>query len=190
VRLLASVILAFTLATFAGLGATWYATTRGVSFGTIALGAWAAHPKSGTQDIDPYARAAIARSGELPLGSGDGVSFMAKSSDDGRRLDGRCDVTVSGSTPLARYWTLTVHDARGQVIANPLGRYGYTSAEIGRAADGRFDIVIAPRARAGNWIPSGDANEYVLVLRLYDTPVGLSTRNQLEMPSIKIGGCA
>ena len=58
-----------------GLGLTWFALTRGTAFGAITIGAWTAWPKTGTADIDPYARATIARSGELPIGSGDGVAF-------------------------------------------------------------------------------------------------------------------
>ena len=41
---------------------------------------------------------------------------------------------------------------------------------------GSFDIVVAPRARPGNWLPTGGIDRYVLVLRLYDTPVGVATR--------------
>lgn len=189
-RLLASFLLTLTLATFVGLGATWYATTRGVGLGAISVGAWQAQPKSGTQDIDPYARAVIARSAELPLGSGDGVAFSARTADDGQRLDGRCEIAVSGSTPLARYWTLTAYDMAGRVIANPIGRYGFTSVEVARKADGRFDVVVAPRARAGNWLPSGDIGALQIVLRLYDTPIGVSTRSVGEMPSIIMGACS
>ena len=78
-----------------------------------AIGAWKAWPKTGTADIDPYARAAVARSGELPIGSGDGVAFLARSDEKGRPLDGRCDIAVSGITPAARFWTLTLYDTQG-----------------------------------------------------------------------------
>jgi hypothetical protein len=192
VRLLASLTIALTLAAVVGLGATWHVTTRGISFGTVQLGVWEAHPKSGTSAIDPYARAIIARSGELPLGSGDGLAFLARYDGEGRSLDGRCDVVVSGLTPLARYWTITLHDLDGRLVANPLGRYGFTSQELTRRSDGAFDIVVAPRARSGNWLPSGGVSQYLLVLRLYDTPVGLNTRSgaDMAMPSIKVGECA
>lgn len=189
-RLLASFLLTLTLATFIGLGATWYVTTRSIAFGAVTVGAWQAQPKSGTQDIDPYAHAVIARSGELPLGSGDGLAFLSRTADDGRRLDGRCEIIVAGSTPLARYWTLTAHDGGGRVIANPTGRYGFTSVEVARQADGRFEVVVAPRARAGNWLPSGGIGELQLVLRLYDTPIGMSTRSVGEMPKITMGPCS
>jgi hypothetical protein len=51
---------------------------------------------------------------------------------------------------------------------------------------------MTPRSRAGNWLPSGGLDRYMLVLRLYDTPVGIGTRTQKEapMPSIMHGGAA
>ncbi len=48
----------------------------------------------------------------------------------------------------------------------------------------------APRARSGNWLPTGGVERYVLVLRFYDTPVGIATRAEREapMPAIKSPG--
>ncbi len=179
------------IATAVGLGATWTTSTRGVSFGALEIGAWTAWPRNGTIDIDPYARAAVARSGDLPIGSGDGIAFVARADDKGRALDGRCDVTVSGTTPAARYWTLTLYDTRGNLVSNALQRYGFTSQEIVRGSDGGFEVKIAPRSRAGNWLPTGGLDRYLLVLRLYDTPVGLATRTQKDapMPAITLTGC-
>ena len=107
----------------------------------------------------------------------------------GNALDGRCDVVVSGTTPPARFWTLTLYDPDGRLVANSVNRYGFTSQEIVRRADGTFEIAIAPRARAGNWLPTGGIERYMLMLRLYDTPVGVATRTGREapMPSIVHG---
>jgi hypothetical protein len=123
VRLLIGILFTFTLATFIGLGATWYVSVHGVDWGGVTIGAWTARPHTGTTGIDPYSRALIARSGALPLASGDGVAFVARTDDAGRSLNGRCDVTVAGMTPAARYWTLTLYDPRGRRVANQVGRY-------------------------------------------------------------------
>jgi hypothetical protein len=185
VRLFIGLLFAFAVATVVGLGATWLALTQGVAFGAITIGAWTAWPKTGTTGVDPYARAAIARNGELPLGSGDGVAFVATTDDRGRTLDGRCNVTLSGTTPPARYWTLTLYDPEGRLVANSLGRQGFTSQEIVRRAEGQFEIAVAARARPGNWLPTGGVERYVLVLRLYDTPVGVATRSrEVPMPAV------
>ena len=77
VRLLFGSLIAMAVAACVGLGSTWLTLTRGTAFGAVAIGAWTAWPKTGTTDIDPYARATIARSGELPVGLGDGVAFFA-----------------------------------------------------------------------------------------------------------------
>jgi hypothetical protein len=191
VRLILITLLALVLATVVGLGATYVTATRGTDLGTLTIGSWTARPKTGTSDIDPYSRATIARSGELPVGTGDGVAFLAAKDDRNRPLDGRCDVVVSGITPAARFWTMTLYDARGRLVANSLQRYGFTSQEIVRSADGSFEVRIAARSRAGNWLPTGGIERYTLVLRLYDTPVGVATRTQRDapMPAITTVGC-
>lgn len=190
-RLISLTLLALAIATAVGLGLTWATATRGTDLGTLTIGSWTARPRTGTNEIDPYARASIARSGELPIGTGDGITFTATTDDKKKLLDGRCDVVVSGVTPAARFWTLTLYDTKGRLVANTLQRYGFTSQEVVRAADGSFEIRVAARSRAGNWLPTSALERYVLMLRLYDTPVGVATRTQRDapMPAITTVGC-
>jgi hypothetical protein len=191
VRLVFVALVALALAAAVGLGSTWMTTTRGTELGTLTIGAWTARPRIGTTDIDPYSRATITRNGELPIGTGDGIAFTARADDKKKPLDGRCDVVVSGVTPAARFWTLTLYDNKGHLVANSLQRYGFTSEEIVRGADGGFEIHIASRARAGNWLPTGGIERYSLMFRLYDTPVGVATRTKRDapMPQIATVGC-
>jgi hypothetical protein len=175
-------IFAFAVAAAVGLGTTWVALSRGIAYGGVTLGAWTAWPRNGTAGIDPYARSIVARSGELPVVSGDGVAFYARTDDLGVALDGRCDVLLSGITPQARFWTITLYDPEGRLVANSMERSGFTSQEIIRKADGSFDITVGPRARPGNWLPTGGVEKYLLVLRLYDTPVSVATRSGRDAP--------
>ena len=189
-RLILIILVTLMIATVVGLGATWMTATRGVNVGTITIGAWTARPKTGTSDIDPYSRASVARNGELPVGTGDGVMFTANRDDTGRPLNGQCDVIVKGVTPAARFWTMTIYDTKGQLVANSLQRYGFTSQEIVRGSDGSFELRVTSRSRAGNWLPTGGLDRYMLALRLYDTPVGVGTRTQKDapLPSITTAG--
>ncbi|WGD49677.1 DUF1214 domain-containing protein [Bradyrhizobium sp. CB1650] len=191
-RLILITLTTLLLATVVGVGATWMTTTRGTDIGALTIGAWTARPRTGTADVDPYSRATIVRNGELPIGTGDGVAFTAIADDKKKALDGRCDVVVSGVTPPARFWTLTLYDRKGHLVANSLQRYGFTSQEIVRQSDGSFEIRIASRSRAGNWLPTGGIERYALMLRLYDTPVGVATRTQRDapMPTITTVGCS
>jgi hypothetical protein len=191
VRLLFGSLFALAVAAIVGLGATYFALTRGAAFSALSIGSWTARPKTGTVDADPYARAMIARTGQLPMALGDGVSFTAQADDNGKLLDGRCDVVLSGVTPAARFWTLTLYNVDGELVANSVNRYGFTSQEIVRHADGSFEIAVAPRANPGNWLPTGGVERYALILRFYDTAVGVSTKagREVPMPAINTRSC-
>ena len=190
-RLLFGLLLSFSVAAAIGLGSSWYALTQNVAFGALTLGAWTAYPRIGTIGIDPYARAAIARNGELPVGLGDGIAFATSTDDDGRLLDGRCSVVVRGITPPARYFTVTLYTPSGQLVDNSLDRHGFTSQELLRDVTGDFEIVVSPNARPGNWLPTGGVERYVLMLRFYDTSLGIATRagREAPMPSVHIEAC-
>jgi hypothetical protein len=191
VRLLLGTLFALAVAAIVGLGATYLALTRGAAFGALTIGSWTAWPKTGTVDAEPYARATIARTGQLPIALGDGVSFTAQTDDSGKFLDGRCNVALSGVTPAARFWTLTLYNSTGELVANSVNRYGFTSQEIVRRADGSFEIAVGPRANPGNWLPTGGVERYALVLRFYDTAVGVSTKagREVPMPAVNTRSC-
>ncbi|HWL04927.1 MAG TPA: DUF1214 domain-containing protein [Xanthobacteraceae bacterium] len=190
-RLLLGMLIALTVAAVLGLGATYLSVSGQPPFGTLQVGAWQAWPRSGTATIDPYAQAVLIRSGALPVGSGDGVAFVTRRTDDVEPLNARCETVVRGITPAARYWTLTVYDEAGRLMNPPELRQGFTSQEIVRNAAGEFEIVVSPRARAGNWLPVARAGRYMLVLRLYDTPIGITTPSGpgTPMPAVIQRGC-
>jgi hypothetical protein len=190
-RLLLGTLFTLVVAAVVGLGTTYLALSRDTSFGAMTIGSWTAYPKTGTTDADPYARAVVARSGRLPVALGDGVSFIARTDDKGHPLDGRCQVVLSGVTPAARFWTLTLYTMHGELAPNSLHRHGFTSQEIVREADGSLRIVIAPRAEPGNWLPTGGIEHYLLDLRFYDTSVGVATKEgrEVPMPAIATRSC-
>jgi len=185
------ILIALLVGSATGLGLTWLASARSNGFGAVQVGAWTAWPRSGTSDADPYARAVFARSGQLPIERADGLVFEATATDNGSAIDGRCETRIAGRLPPARLWTLTAYDTRGRLIDNSAERYGFNSTEIVWNHDGTFEITAAPRARSGNWLPTGDRDRIVLLLRLYDAPLGLASRSDqpLEMPSITQVNC-
>ncbi|HLH10854.1 MAG TPA: DUF1214 domain-containing protein [Methylovirgula sp.] len=179
------------IGTALGLAVTYGVLQRGVAFNSVQAGPWRGLPKSGSPEVDPYARAKLARSAELPLGTAEGLSFIARADSSGATLQPRCDYDVSGSMPAARYWTLTLLSPKGFLIDNPAKRFGFTSAEIVRASDGTFDITVARQARPGNWLPLGKGEPFVLMLRLYDTLLDFGTAKlgAAAMPKIVKGRC-
>ena len=154
-----------------GLWATWVVLEAGMGFGAVRAREWQTWPKAGTLEIDPYTRARLARSGEIPLGLAEGISLAAMRDQDGEALHARCSYRFFGRMPPARYWTLTLVTPEGWLTEQSGLRHGLTSAEIVRRADGEFDIAISPYARPGNWLPLSGAEDFMLLLRLYDTAI-------------------
>jgi hypothetical protein len=185
----------FVIVVLAGTALGFFVThavlQRGPAFNVVRAGPWAGVPKNGSLDIDPYARAMLARTAELPLGDAEGLSFIARTDSTGATLQPHCDYAVSGSVPSTRYWTLTLVSPAGFLIDNSAKRFGFTSAEIVRAADGTFDITVARQARPGNWLPLGGVQPFILMLRLYDTLLdfGTSKADASAMPKIVRGSC-
>lgn len=174
-----------------GLYLTYLAIERGAGLGAVRTGAWTSWPRDGHADIDPYGRARLSHSGEMPLGAAEGMTFIAKADDDGEPFTPSCDYVFAGAVPRARFWTLALLSPDGFPIANMTERYGFTSSEILRDADGSFSIIIAPQARPGNWLPVGQTESYVLVLRLYDTELdtGATALATEDLPSIRKAAC-
>ena len=154
-----------------GLTITEISLRDGGPFDVVKIGAWNIAARAGATDADPYTRASLERSGEIPLALGEGLQLVARSDDQGRRLDPRCSYSVGPRAPNSRYWTLELVDLDGFPVDNPSGRDVFRSSEILRNADGSFAIWVSAAAHAGNWLPIGATRAFALVLRLYDSPI-------------------
>jgi hypothetical protein len=189
-RLLIDIAIAVFLAAVLGLATAWYAVDRGPLFGSIAVGPWHAWPGAGSPDADPYSIAHLARTGEVPLGAGEGLAFTATHDQEGEPLTGTCTYRIDGQTPAARLWTLTAYDGNGRLMANAARRTGFHSREILRRQDGSFLITAAQEVQPGNWLPIATNGPFRLVFRLYDTP--LTTGGEVSdtaMPRIERESC-
>ncbi len=190
-RLIIDIAIALIIAVALGVSTAWYAVERGFLFGAVTAGAWTAWPTAGAANADPYSLATLARTGEVPLGSGEGITFTANTDTAGEPLSGDCTYDVTGQTPPARLWTLTAYDDAGRLMVNAAHRPSFHSREIVRRPDGSFVITVSPDVSSGNWLPVGRSEHFRLVLRLYDTPLTTSSRNaDLSVPRIVKDGCS
>lgn len=167
-----------------GLGLTLLLINRQPVFGSVESGPWWAWPTSGTADADPYALASFAHDGRIALAGATGLMFLARTDSAGDRLRASCSYEVSGPTPQAQYWTVTVLTPSGQAETGPSLRSGFTSAEIVRATDGSFTIALSPQARTGNWLPLPRAGAFELMLSFYDTPLTTSLQTGGAVPTL------
>jgi hypothetical protein len=175
-----------------GLGVTWWAAHTDAPFGSLIVGPWHALPSVGTPDVDAYTLANVAQRGELPLAVVDGIAFKATMDDTGEILSAACSYTVEGAIPAARLWSLSVHNGEGFVIPNPAERYGFTSAEALRVAGGGIKVAVGSQVRPGDWLPVNADGNFIVMLRLYDIPVGTlaDRRETLTLPYIKRESCS
>jgi hypothetical protein len=173
------------------IGLTATAVSLRFGLGAVRAGPWTAWPRTGGVGIDPYARAALARAGGAPLGRDEGLVFIARADSAGQGLDGRCDYRISGATPAARFWTLTLSRPGGALTQTANGRHGFVSSELLRKDGGAFAIAIAREARYGDWLSPGDLRSFELSLRLYETTLDVDARpNAAAFPTITRLRCA
>ena len=174
-----------------GIALSQFSLANGSSFDVIAIGPWRVATKAGAVDADPYTRASLELSGEVPLALGEGLQFIAGVDDNGAPLTASCAYRIGPHMPAARYWTLSVIDRKGFPIENQAHRYGFRSSEILRGADQGFEISVSRKVRAGNWLPIGAPGGFRLALRLYDSPLS-ATAGGIEksaMPHIEAERC-
>ena len=174
-----------------GLTASAFALSHLSPFDQARLGAWSIEAHAGSIEADPYTRARLAKSGEIPLAIGEGLQLIARDDDDGRPLDARCVYQIGPRAPAARYWTLSLMDPQGFPVGNAADRYGFRSSEILRAGSGDFVITAAAEVHPGNWLPIGAPGPFALALRLYDSPLGATAAaiDPATVPRIKRVGC-
>jgi hypothetical protein len=169
----AAAILA-TLATLAaglggGLALTAGLLDGGKAPGPVRLGPWSMWHRAGAPDADPYTRALFARRGEVAMHPAEGLTLHADRDGDGKALDARCAYRIAGRMPAARAWTLAAYRQDGMLPENAAGRRGLTSAEAVGGSDA--EVALSSEPSPGNWLPLPAEGRFVLLLRLYDTPL-------------------
>jgi hypothetical protein len=190
-RLALAYVVGICLALFLGLGSAWLAVRSPTPIDAITIGVWQAWPNAGTDAVDPYSRARLSRTGEIPLGSGEGLALFARTDDAGEPLHFFCDYSVIGQTPPARLWTMVVERDDGGPLGRSTAPHALGSDGIVRAPDGNFVVSVSRSPRPGNWISSQGAGRFRLVVRLYDTTARSVTGIQpLVMPRIRRDQCA
>ena len=169
-----------------GIATARRATDGPSPFGRIALGPWEANPTLGLADADPYTRAALARSGTIPLGQAEGIVFTADTDSAGEPLDAGCRYAIRGRMPTARRWSL-MSVPRLDAADRPITLH---SGALVLKRDGTFEIVLGSNVEPRNWLALPPAGAFSLRAALYDTPV---TREpdlgSVTMPAIERLDC-
>lgn len=172
-----------------GGGAMW-SVRAGALGATEMIGPWGTGRNYGTQQASAYTRAIVALYGLLALPPREARYYNAGTDDQGRPLDGRCRYRVAGGTLPAKWWSLTLYDAKGYLVANPDDLYSVGSVGLPLPEQAGWTVMVSPTRQAGHWLPTGGEQKFTLTLRTYlpiDGGKGNLTPDQL--PHISREGC-
>ena len=186
--------LAVALVITTGLWSSRTMINRGYAISTDTYGSWRQWRVEGRRDADPYSRAHLSGSGMLRISSDSAGVFDASVDSQGASLHSSCDYVIEGANMGGLWWSLTVFDSRGDLIANDASRFTFTSDTAALNPDGSFIITLGRDARPGNWLPTGGAGRLVLNFTILDPATGLSNDARVErnklLPAIRREGCS
>lgn len=193
VRTTLLIFLTLAIAICGGAASVAFVLDRDTKLGSLRVGSWTAYPDPGSGSADPYARAQAAVEGVLALGRAEGLAFFADTDDDGAALRAECTYSISGETPLTRFWTLRSepdnHAAANRISQAP-SHGTLQSRAILRDANNNLEISVGATPAPGNWLRTEGEGRMRLVLTIYDAPLrGGPMAETLTMPAIKQVSC-
>lgn len=166
-QLILNIVVFTAIALTVGLGSAWHMIDRGSALTTLSAGPWQTWYAAGMQDADPYTKAHVARSGRLPIVSTTAMRFVARTDTTGEPLRSVCYYRITVPEVPALWWSLALNDISGRPIANPADRHAINSDGVVTGLDGVTRIAVAPTARPGYWLPSGEDRNLMLIFRVF-----------------------
>lgn len=159
---------------------------------SIRNGAWYTGLTYGSEQAGMYTRAAVAIMALFALDRSEVIYYTADTDDAGQLLQSSCDYRIKGSEldPYASWWSITVYGGDNFLIPNEQNRYSYTNKNIEYDADGNFTIFLSSTPKTGNWLPTGNQNRIILMLRMYNpAPSVCENLDTIELPRITEEEC-
>lgn len=167
-------------------------SVRAGAFGSSGrIGVWTTGTDFGTTRASAETRAVVALRGLLALPPTEARYYQAVVDDRGRPLAGRCRYTITGGALPAKWWSLTLYDPQGYLVANDANIFSVGSAALPAAEQGRWTIAVAPDTQPGHWLPTGRIDRFELTLRAYlPADAGKGNFTSTQLPSVHREGCA
>ena len=202
-RLAVLILAAAVLGLVGGLGSAL--TLSGLVSDRIRLGeiveidGWRSNWSIGTEAVDPYTKAWIARFGLFALRREEAVYFYTTVDAAGQPLDEECVYALDVDEQPGSWWSVTVYDGEGYLPKNADGRLSFDATKAEELQSRRVVLSAEmPEAGAetgednGYWISTRNAGAFDVTLRVYQpTPVAIENPVQaFVLPSIERLSCA
>ena len=202
-RLAVLILAAAVLGLVGGLGSAL--TLSGLVSDRIRLGeiveidGWRSNWSIGTEAVDPYTKAWIARFGLFALRREEAVYFYTTLDAAGQPLDEECVYALDVDEQPGSWWSVTVYDGEGYLPKNADGRLSFDATKAEELQSRRVVLSAEmPEAGAetgeddGYWISTRNAGAFDVTLRVYQpTPVAIENPVQaFVLPPIERLSCA
>ena len=202
-RLAVLILAAAVLGLVGGLGSAL--TLSGLVSDRIRLGeiveidGWRSNWSIGTEAVDPYTKAWIARFGLFALRREEAVYFYTTVDAAGQPLDEECVYALDVDEQPGSWWSVTVYDGEGYLPKNADGRLSFDATKAEELQSRRVVLSAEmPEAGAetgednGYWISTRNAGAFDVTLRVYQ-PTLVAIENPAQafvLPPIKRLSCA
>jgi hypothetical protein len=158
---------------------------------TTTVNGWSSIRKAGQPGNSLLVRAALQKALPLVNVFEEAAYWTASVDGAGKKLDGehvyRLHFRPGQLPPNDAFWSLTVTDTAGYMVAGPTGRSSVDDhSGLVVNADGSVDIVLqrqAPSGPAQNWLPT-PAGRFKLMLRAYLPGVAI-VNGTYEVPPVE-----
>lgn len=155
------------------------------------IGAWETGRDFGTADQSARTRAIVARRGLLALPASEARYYTASVDDSGDALVANCAYRLTGGRLTSQFWTITLYDPAGYLVANDAHLYSVSSAAMSSDEQGRWTILVSTNPQPGRWLPTGGGTgQFALTLRAYlPADGGRGNFTAAELPQIRKEAC-
>ncbi|WP_197063594.1 DUF1254 domain-containing protein [Novosphingobium malaysiense] len=164
-------------------------TRAAASFGKAA-GGWSVNLAGARFGSDWLLRAAIAKDQIFVTIPEEAIYPIARTAADGSVLDGHnaYRISMTAPPPVRGFWSITLYDDKGAMVANPISRYsvGNRTPGLKFSADEPTEIIIShsrPQEAGAVWLPAPKGPFY-LMMRLYGPDKAIQSGQWLP-PSIQ-----
>lgn len=189
-RKVLKILLSILVAIILGIGSAFIGIRVIARGSAVKNGAWLTNLAVGSKEAGIYTRAAVAIAGLFALNQEETIYYRADSDDSGQPLHSGCDYRIDGRDIDTRWWSITVYGSDNFLIPNDKNRYAYNGRNVVRKTDGSYTIRLSSTPKEGNWLPTGNQDNFSLSLRLYNpAPVVYENPGTIRLPRITREEC-
>lgn len=153
----------------------------------IRNGIWEYFPSMDLAEND-LQKAYIGRIGLFALQDSEVIYFIASTDEDGNPLSSSNDYRLTGAIFDARYWSYTLYGDDHFLIPNNENVFSFNMENMVYidSLKSTYELHVSKNPQNGNWLPSGDANNMSILLRLYNPAAHIyMNKASIKLPTLK-----